>query len=749
MGGTAVEKETLAAKYSTTVVTSFCDVRLSLPEENNDTRPVYLTPIRDGEQIVWLKEKNQGENSEQVGEEYEDFMNGFEMPDCKTTLYESKRSGREKTPLLSSETAKESEEEKSGEDDNVRRSGRRKSAKTKRRSERKKRKLKGNEDALVENVNQTSLNEKEVNLTETIEENEELEIVTQDLTEKRSEQKEKKLERNKDTLVENVNQGKVNDKTTATRKTSEENVELEHDSQNSSDKRSELKRKNLEGSEDTAMENVNQENVSDRTTTSTKTVKENVELQFAGKRSEQEKRIMEVDENSLVENVTQECVNDRTVVTRRSEVTPEKIAEKDDYNEDDDETLNERKASDPVEIRSNVSDQPQQRSQVHQSKENKKKKKEKRRKSRSSNIDSTLTMPPLSLSFEKVDLSDKAKQNRHVELESAAQDTHDNKNKNKRALKRKADEELNYDLLQNKEIKASIGEEAIRKKVGNNSYCEEERGEEDQRSNDRYKSSELGKVNYISAQLREGNTVYQVKIPKMSKKKDEKRKSDSIPAESALERVQQYDSPKKAKQNKHVELESVTQTSGDNEMKKKTSTGDKTNKDDKRSKKRTTSNELEIVNDISDQLQEESHVNPEKMLKRSKKKKKDKRRKSESSNMVNTTSTSTIVERVTLKRKADEELNCDLPDIEPPIGEKTSKKKASKTSNEDERSEDYEKSNDWKTSSELGIVSDISKMSEKKKEKSRNSELTNMESAAEALEKHADEKGKSLQHRIS
>lgn len=859
----------LTAKYSTTVVTSFCDVCLSLPGENNDARPIYLTPIKDGEQIVWLKEKNQEENSEQVGEEYKDFMNGFEMPDCKATSYESKRSGREKTPLLSSETAKESEEEKSGEDDKVRRSGRRKSVKTKRRSERKKRKPKGNKDALVENVNQASVSERIVNLTETIEQNEELEIVTQDLTEKRSEQKERKLEGNKDTLVENINQGKVNDRTTPTRKTSGGNVELEHDSQDSSDKRSELKRKNLEGNEDTAVENVNQENVSDRTTTSTKTVKENVELQFAEKGSEQEKRIMEVDENSLVENVTQECVSDRTVVTRISEITPEELAEKDGYNEED-ETSNEGKTSDPVEITSNVSDQLQQGSQEHQSKENKKKKNEKRRKSRLSNMDSTLTTPPLSSSFEKVDLSDEAKQNRHVELESATQDTGDNKNKNRnrRALKRKADEGFNCDLLQNKEMKASIGEETIKKKVRNNSYCEDERGEEDQRSNDRNKCNELDIVNDISAQLREGNTFHQVKIPKMSKKKDEKRKSQSNKAESALERVQKYDSPNKAKQNKQVELESVTQDTGNNEIKNKASTGEKTNKrqvgkdtyiedeHDERSNKRTTSNELEIVNDISDRLQEESHVDQNKMLKKSKKKKKDKRRKSELSimdNTTNTTPTSTIVERVAskrkgdeelncdlmqmfereppsgenlskikasngskrskddeklngkktrsqleevnsmisdhlqeenhvkhsekskkkkkekgnlenntnitptsqtvkrvaLKRKADEELNCDLPESEPPTGEKTSKKKASKTSYEDERNEDDEKLNDWKTSSDLEIVSDISKMSKNKKEKRRKSEMTNMQSAAETFEKHPSEKGKSLQYRIS
>ncbi|XP_078375819.1 uncharacterized protein LOC144659260 isoform X2 [Oculina patagonica] len=767
-------------------------------EENNNLTPVYLTPIKEGEQITWLKETSRGTDSEQVRDDYEDFMNRLQVSDCKSTPCKSKRSRRENSPLLSSETAKESEDddEKSPDDVKLQKNGRRKRTKTKRKSERKKRKLEGNKDPLVKNGNHESVCDRTVSSTKTMEENVELEYASHDPTEKTSEQQKRKLKGNEDTLVENVSQENVSDRTTTSKKTLKENVEHEHVSQDPTKKMSEQKRRRLEGCIDALVRKVNHENDSNRTTTPKKSLPENLKLRVTSqepieKRSEQEKKILKGDGNVLVENDTQECVSDRTV-TKKSEETPKKIADKEGYSEDerndDDEKSNERKTSNQVEIVNNMGDHVQDENQISQSKKDKRKKKEKRRKRELSNTESAVEIPLTSPSVEGDSFYDigcsentrnEARQNKHVELETATQDTGENKNTSK-TLKNKADEGLNCDLLQKTEREAFIGEETAKKQAGKDSYGEDECSET---SNGRKTSNQVEELNDISGQLQVEKFDNQVEMLKKSKekKKEKRRKTESSNMDKATETAPTSPSFEKVTLESKADdelnsdvlkkLESEASI-GEKKTMKKTGNDsyceDEGRENDEKSNDRKRNNEVEEGIDISGHLQEGNIVSQIEMPKKSKKKKKEKRRKSELSNIESATETaptSPRVKRVALKRKADDELSCDLLqklESEPSTGEKKTKKKTGKDS-KDEQSEKDEKSNNRKSINQLEEVNEIrgqlqegngdnqvemlKKSRKKKKEKRRKSELSNIERTIEttptsprvALKRKADE----------
>ena len=680
-----------------------------------------MTPIKNGEQVVWLKKTSREGDSEQVGDDYEDFMNGLEMSDCNTTSHERMQSIREKTPLLSSETAKESEydEEKSRENVNLRRNGRRKSMKAKKRSERRKRKLEGNEDAFVKHVEQESVSDRTVISTKTVEGNVEFEFVTQEPAEKRSEQKKRKLEGNGDTLVENIN--REDDRTTASNITLKENVKLECASQDPTEKRSEQKKRKLEENEDALVENVNQENdrtkaskitleenveleiatqdptekrselkrskgnkdtlvngvhqenVTDKTTTSKKTMKETMEVQFASpeptkRRFEQIKKKMEDDGNALVENVTQECVSDSTVDRKKSVETP--IADKHDYSEDEqnDDNLksNDRKTNCQTEV-NNMSDHLQEENQVHQSKKKKKKKKEKKRQHELSNTASTLETPPASPSVERVAVKE---------------------------------------------------------------------------------------MNSISGQLLQGNHGNQIEMLKKSKKKKKEKRENSETSNiksttgttttpPSVERV-----AVKRKADEGVDLLQKPESEafiGKKKSKKQVGKDsyceDKQSKDNEKSIERETRNQVEGVDDTSVQHQEENHVYQVEVLKKSKKKRKEKKRKSE---LTETTNTSPSVERAALNRKADGRTDLlQKTESEASIGEKPTMKQAGKHSHwEDERDKDDEKSIDRKISNQVnstcdqlqeGDVVNQSQKRKNKKDKRRKSKLCNTESTTETF----------------
>jgi len=284
---------------------------------------MYLTPIKKGEQIAWLKDSSRTADSEQMGNEYEDFMKRLEMSDCNTSSDETKRSKTENSPPLSSETDKESEnnEEKGQESIESRTNGGRKSTKKKKRSQRKNTGLEGNEDTFVTNVGQVSVSDKTIMRNKTMEENLELEFNSP--INKRSQQKHRKLEEDIDTMAENVNEETVGEGRIISEETMEGNVELELTPQSPSEKRSTQKPRKVQMNKDGLVENVNEETVGDITTILEKTTKGDGRFKSASqspikkKRSEQKPRKLQ-DGDTLVENVIQEVVGDGRIISKKS-----------------------------------------------------------------------------------------------------------------------------------------------------------------------------------------------------------------------------------------------------------------------------------------------------------------------------------------------------------------------------------------------------------------------------------------------
>ena len=310
----------------------------SFSGENKESTPMYLTLIKKGKQVAWLKESSKEAVSEQTGDEYEDFMKRLEISVCNITSDEHKRSKTENSAPLSSETDKKSEsnEEKGEEDVESRKNSERKSTEKKKRSEGKKRRLEGNDDAFERNVNQECVSDETIMRNKTMEENVELEFSSEDCNKKRSEVKRRKVEESEGELLENVNQEggadrrgiseieDDDDRRVISEKTMEGNVELKSTSQSPIKKRrSEQKQRKMQKNEDTLVEDVGQESVGDRRVISEKTMEGNVELKSTSqspikKRSEQKQRKLQKNVDTLVEDVGQESVGDRRVISEKT-----------------------------------------------------------------------------------------------------------------------------------------------------------------------------------------------------------------------------------------------------------------------------------------------------------------------------------------------------------------------------------------------------------------------------------------------
>ena len=326
----------------TTVLSS--DVCHSFSGKSKESTPMCLTPIKNGEQIAWLKQSGREEDSEQTGDEYEDFMRRLEMSDCSITSDESERSKTENTPPLSSVGQKQTLE------GNVQLKFTSQSP-IKKRSEQKQPKLQENEDTLVENVNEVIVGDRRMISEKTTKGNVQLKFTSQSPIQKRSEQKQPKLQQIEDTLEENVNEESVSDTRMISEKTTKGNVELEFTPQ------SPIKNRSVQKQRET-LQNNNEESVSDGRVISENTTEGNAELEFTSqspikKRSEQKQRKLIESEDTLEDNVNEGSVDDGIVISedttegnvelefisqspikKRSELKQRKLQESEDTLED-------------------------------------------------------------------------------------------------------------------------------------------------------------------------------------------------------------------------------------------------------------------------------------------------------------------------------------------------------------------------------------------------------------------------------
>ena len=320
---------------------------------------MYLTPVKGGEQIAWLKQSGREDASEQTGDEYEDFMKRLEMSDCSITSDESKRSKTENRPPLSSvgqkQTLKGTVQLKFTSQSPI-----------KKRFEQKQPNLQEKEDTLEENVNEEIVGDRRMISEDTTEGNVELEFTPQSSIKNRSVQKRRKLEQNRETLennneesvsdgrvisenitegnaeleftsqspiknisvqkqretLENNNEESVIDGRVICEDTTEGNAELELISQSPIKKRSEQKQRELLESEDTPEDNVNEESVDERRIMSEKTLEGNGRFEFTSpspnkKRTEQTQRKLQESEDTLEKNVNEESVDERRIITEK------------------------------------------------------------------------------------------------------------------------------------------------------------------------------------------------------------------------------------------------------------------------------------------------------------------------------------------------------------------------------------------------------------------------------------------------
>ena len=762
----------------------------SFSGENKESTPMYLTLIKKGKQVAWLKESSKEAVSEQTGDEYEDFMKRLEMSVCNITSDEHKRSKTENSAPLSSETDKKSEsnEEKGEEDVESRKNSERKSTEKKKRSEGKKRRLEGNDDAFERNVNQECVSDETIMRNKTMEENVELEFSSEDCNKKRSEvkrrkveqsegellenvnqeggtdrrriseieddddrrvisektmegnvelkstsqspikkrrseQKQRKMQKNEDTLVEDVGQESVGDRRVISDKTMEGNVELKSTSQSPIKKRSEQKQRKLQKNVDTLVEDVGQESVGDRRVISDETMEGNVELKSTSqspikKRSEQKQRKLQKNEDTLVEDVGQESVGDRRVISEKTmkgivalEVTPqspikkrsEQKQRKLQKNEDtlvedvgqesmgDRRVISEKTMEGNVELKSTSQSPIKKRSEQKQRKLQKnedtlvedvgqesvgdrrvisektmkgivalevtpqspiKKRSEQKQRKLQKNED-TLVKNVGQESASDTAITLKKRLGTNVELECATEDPVDNNTNIKIALKRKAAiGDYQCDLLKESDRLASVGMETPKKKARDDGYREDKRNDNDEKTLN--EETVEGAVN-ITDGLQERNQNKMLKKNKKKKKTKEKGKKKSVlrgterTPESTLtspilKKVELSQS--KDQQNERVEREFVSSAKNKHQI-----SNGKANKDSncgllqieqesqafldeeklRKSNDRQTSNPLGEVNSTSDQLQKELYVQ------QSKKKKKEKRKTGELNRMESAT----------------------------------------------------------------------------------------------------------------
>ena len=283
---------------STSTTVFSCDVCYFFAGEDKESTPMYLTPIKNGEQIVWLKETSREADSELTGDEYE-----------------SNRSKTENRPTLSSDAEKEGEsnEEKGQKDEESGKNGRRKSTTKTKRSERRKRRLEWNEDAFVENVNRERSSNRIIMGNKAMEGNVELEFTSEDCSEKRPDQRKRNVEANEKELVKNVNQESVGEKQIL-----EGIVEREFTSQSLINERSEQKQRKLQDNEQTLKENVNQKSVGEK-----QKLEGNVEPEFTSQsltknKTEQKQTELQENEDTREENVNEESVDDRRIISQQT-----------------------------------------------------------------------------------------------------------------------------------------------------------------------------------------------------------------------------------------------------------------------------------------------------------------------------------------------------------------------------------------------------------------------------------------------
>ena len=259
----------------------------------------------------------------------------------------------------------------------------------------------------------------------------------------------------------------------------------------------------------------------------------------------------------------------------------------------------------------------------------------------------------------KTTITSKNTVSENVELECATEDHVNNKNNMKRALKRKTSKgDLQCHLLKESDSQALVGMETPKKKAREEGSCEDQR-------NDNNKKTHDGKTregaNSISDGHKEGN---QKEILNNNKKKKRKKKNESSGTESSqestltssiLEKVESLQSKdkqnermkrefgtsgikklqisnRKANKESNCDLLQIEQESqaflGEEKPRKKGRyREEKRGEDDEKSHDRKTSNQVEKVNSMSDQVQKEIYEQ------NSKKKKKEKRRKSELNSM--------------------------------------------------------------------------------------------------------------------
>lgn len=254
-----------------------------------------LTPIKNGGQIVWLKETSRGADSGQTGGEYESNRS-------KTENRSPLSSGAEKEGESNKEKGQNDEE--SGENDG------RKSTEKKKRSERTKRILEWSEDEFGKSVNRELASDRIVMPNKAMEENEELEFTSEDCSEKSPDQTKRNLEDNEKELVDNVNQESVGEKQIL-----ERIVESEFISQSIINKKSEQKQRKPQDNEHTLDDNVDQESVGEeQKLEGNVTEREFTSQSLINKKSDQKQQKLQDNELTLDENVDQESMGEKQIL---------------------------------------------------------------------------------------------------------------------------------------------------------------------------------------------------------------------------------------------------------------------------------------------------------------------------------------------------------------------------------------------------------------------------------------------------
>ena len=546
-----------------------CDVCYSFSGENKESTPIYLTQIKNGEQISWLKERNREGDFESLFSDCSILVenDGQQSMSDRSIISENttegnmrleftsqspikKRSEQKQRKLQESkDTVEENVNEESVEDrriisENTTEGNTRleftSQSPIKKRSEQKQRKLQESEDTVEENVIEQSVEDRRIIPENTTERNTRLEFTSQSPIKKRSEQKQRKLQESKDTVEENVNEESVEDRRIIPENTTEGNTRLEFTSQSPIKKRSEQKQRKLQESEDTVEENVNEESVEDRRIISENTTEGNMRLEFTSqspikKRSEQKQRKLQESEDTVEENVNKESVEDRRIISenttegntrleftsqspikKRSEQKQRKLQESKDTVE---ENVNEESVEDRRIIPENTTEGNTRLEFTSQS-PIKKRSEQKQRKLQES--EDTVEENVNEQSVDGTAITSKKRSQTNVELECAMKDDVDNNNNIKTALKRKADKRK-WGVRRESDSRESVGMETPKKIAREDGCCEDRRNDECNKTDDRITVE--GACN-ISDGLQEGKQTEMLK--KKKKKKTGKRKKKSV-----------------------------------------------------------------------------------------------------------------------------------------------------------------------------------------------------------------------------